>query len=298
MELRQLRSFLMLVEEGTFRGAAERLHIVQPALTQQMQLLEEELGSELLVRTSRGVKLTAAGEAFQAEARWTLAHADRARHVVAQASRGQLGTVRIGFVGAAAITGRLSSDLKRFHKEYPKVALELHHEMSAPDQADAIEAGRLDLGYCRTNTSEQLFRLQTDLLSTWTWVVAMAADHPLATRQSLQVEDIREEQFIVFGRKGDNAGQLVTLRNLLDREPESAYQLGNTLAVLSLAAAGVGIALAPEPISHLGVPHLQFRPISGFRDTTNLVLLSRPEETQPAVSNFRALALNSAQSIA
>lgn len=290
MELRQLRSFLLLAAEGNFRRAAEKLHIVQPALSLQIQSLEEELGSALFLRTSRGVELTTAGKVFQVEAERTVQQADRARRAVQRAAHGKVGTVRIAFAGSAAVTGRLPLDLKQFHVRYPEVALELQ-ELSPADQADAIEAGRLDLGYCHTHGSSYEFRLRTDVLATWPWLVAMSPDHPLAARDVIEAKALRTENFVVFGRGYDDVGQLLTLGRLLGREPEFTHQVGNALCVLSLVSAGVGLALAPEPMSRVNIPNLVFRPLQGDAEPTNLVLLSRSAEPQQAVVHYRELAL-------
>ena len=285
-----MRSFLVLAAEGSFRRAAEKLNIVQPALTLQMQTLEDELGSALFLRTSKGVELTTAGKAFQTHAAYTVEQAERARKAVQRAAWGQVGTVRIAFAGSAAVTGRLPLHLKLFQVRYPEVALELQ-ELAPASQADAIEAGRLDLGYCHTHGSAYEFRLRTDVLASLPWLIAMSSDHPLAKEDVIQAELLREENFILFGREGDDVGQLMTLRRLLDREPQFTHVVENALTVLSLAAAGVGLALAPEPMSRVQMPNLVFRPLQQHAEPTNLVLLSRSEENVPAIVNFRNVAL-------
>jgi DNA-binding transcriptional LysR family regulator len=290
MELRQVRSFLMLVNEGTFRRAAEKLHIVQPALSQQIHALEEELGCELFLRTSTGAKLTTAGQAFREEAEKIIAHTKRAREAVQRAARGQVGTVRIGFAASAAIGGRISRDLERFHAQYPRVTVELR-EMCATEQQAAIDEGRIDIGYGRVEPAAQHATVRCDALFHMAWVVALAASHPLADKPAFSMQDLQAQSFIVFGGEGERAGHLVPLREILAGEPTYMYQLNEALAVFALVAAGVGIALAPEPMCHLAIPGIVFRSLTDYAGSTTLSLLSRREESLAAVSNYRAAVL-------
>ena len=132
MDLRHLRYFLAVAEDGHFGRAAERLHIVQPALSMQIRALETELGATLFERTSRRVLLTEAGTLFRAEAERTLQQAARAKDVAQRAGRGEVGSVRIGFVGNAAAAGKLASDVSSFKLAYPQVDLELTGSPAAP----------------------------------------------------------------------------------------------------------------------------------------------------------------------
>jgi DNA-binding transcriptional LysR family regulator len=125
MELRHLRYFLTVAEEGHFGRAAERLHIVQPALSMQVRALETELGTALFERTSRRVVLTEAGVLFRVEAERTVQQAARAKDVAQRAARGEVGTVRIGFVAPATFAGKLAADVSSFKLAYPEVDIEL-----------------------------------------------------------------------------------------------------------------------------------------------------------------------------
>src|SRR6202049_785575 len=146
MELRHLRYFLTVAEEGHFGRAAERLHIVQPALSMQVRALEAELGTALFERTSRRVVLTEAGVLFRVEAERTIQQAARAKDVAQRAARGEVGTVRIGFVGNAAFAGKLAADLSSLKLAYPKVEIGIT-ELTPLRQVEAISSGHLDVGY-------------------------------------------------------------------------------------------------------------------------------------------------------
>src|ERR1700744_3236694 len=149
MELRRFKYMAVLAEELHFGRAAERLGIAQPALTQQIQALERELGVQLFQRTKRSVRLTVAGRVTLAEAIRPLQQPARTALVAPQAGRGQLGHIEIGFVGSAVFSGVLSKAISRLREANPMVELRLS-ELGILQQLDDVGNGRLDLGIVRT----------------------------------------------------------------------------------------------------------------------------------------------------
>lgn len=147
MELRHLRYFIAVAELRSVRAASEQLHVTQPAISRQIQDLEDAIGAVLFERTPRGLKLTAAGEAYLHEAREILARVDVANRLARQIAAGLRGHLRIGFVENAAWSGIVSAALRTFEQKVPHVSLELQ-PMNTPEQLDAIAAGRLDGGFC------------------------------------------------------------------------------------------------------------------------------------------------------
>src|SRR5580704_7940523 len=147
MELRQLRYFIAVAEELHFRRAAERLHISQPPLSQQIRALEDELGFVLLTRTRRRVQLTPAGEAFLRDARIVLAELESAVATARRIDAGQTGRLRVGFVGSALLS-IVPGTVERFRASRPGVAIELR-ERSTVDQQRAVAAGVVDVGLVR-----------------------------------------------------------------------------------------------------------------------------------------------------
>lgn len=285
MELRHLRYFVAVAEEGHFGRAAQRLHIVPPALSMQIRSLEEELGAPLFLRTSRRVELSEAGKLLLVEAQRTLAQADRTKSIVQRSARGEIGSVRIGFAGNAALTGKLSHDLHNFHGAYPDVELELR-ELAPASQQSSILAGSLDIGYCPVFGSTFDSRLVIDHGGSWPWDVAMATDHPLAKRRTLSASLLVSESFIVYAAEGADEGQLTVLRHVLGCEPRIAHRVANTLTVLTLAAAGLGLALVPAPLNKLTVPNITYKRLSMNELSSDLVLISRADETAGAVRAF------------
>ncbi|WP_028218118.1 LysR substrate-binding domain-containing protein [Paraburkholderia oxyphila] len=274
MDLRHLRYFLAVAEEAHFGRAAQRLHIVQPALSAQIRALEDELGTALFERSTRKVALTDAGRLLVIEAQRTLEQAERAKTLVQRAARGETGVVRIGFVGNALASARLSEDLAAFHATWPGVVLDLH-EMAPSAQQEAILADRLDIGYCPAFGTAFEAKLAVRTVGSWSWEVAMSDRHPLAKRRSVSVAALADEPFIVYAAHGDDEGQVAILRQVLGKEPRVAYKMGSTLSALALTAAGLGLVLAPEPVSRIAIPNVVYRKLASRGPKSELVVISR-----------------------
>jgi DNA-binding transcriptional LysR family regulator len=289
MDLRHLRYFLAVAEEGHFGRAAERLHIVQPALSMQIRALEEELGTPLLLRTSRRVELTQAGTLLRVEAERTIAQAARAKSVVQRAARGEIGNVRIAFTGGAAFAGKLSADLRAFHKIFPDVELELK-EMPASQHPEAILDDRIDIAYCPAHESKFDARLTVDSIGSWPWMIAMVEDHPLAAETAIPTAALWDQRFILFATHARDEVQLNVLRRVLGREPCVAHRVTNTISVLAMAAAGLGLAFLPGSMGGVRIQNIQYRPLADFDIPAGLVLLSRAGEASGAVGAFVAVA--------
>jgi DNA-binding transcriptional LysR family regulator len=200
MDLRHLRYFTCVAEELHFGRAALRLGISQPPLSQQIRALEEELGVQLLERTSRRVRLTEAGRQFLPEARATIAQADQAARTARLAHRGEVGRLRLGFSTSVPFIPRVVDALSRFRQAYPQVSLELD-ELSRDEQMSRVERGLLDVAIMRAFSTPDLppnmqsLRIQMDGV-----MLAMRQDHPLAHRTDvLALDDLRGEPMILLG---------------------------------------------------------------------------------------------------
>jgi DNA-binding transcriptional LysR family regulator len=290
MDLRHLRYFLAVAEEGHFGRAADRLHIVQPALSMQVQALERELGGALFERTSRRVSLTEAGTLFRVEAERTLQQAARAKEVAQRATRGEVGTVRVGFVPDPVFAGKVAVDISAFKRAYPKVDLALT-ELPPLRQVEAVSAGQLDVGYSVDFEYRKERDLAADCIASWPWLVAMRSGHPLDKRSAITAKALREEPFIVYAAHTADDGQVKVLRRLLKKEPRVSYQVPNTLTLLTLTAAGMGLALVPAFVEAINlIPNLVYRPIAELTLACDLVLLSRRNHASPAIRQFIEMA--------
>ncbi|NKC04917.1 LysR substrate-binding domain-containing protein [Brucella haematophila] len=289
MELRHLRYFLMVAQEGHFSRAAEKLHIVQPALSMQIRSLEEELDAALFTRTSRKVTLTTAGEILLPEARRILAQAERAKELVRKSVRGEIGSIRVGFSGNASFIGKLSDDLREFNLRFPEVHIALT-EASPRQQVEGILAGELDVGYCPTFAIEVDIDLDAERIGSWPWMVAMSTSHPLASRSEISKADLLDETFVVYAAHGSETAQIDLLRRILGQEPNVAHSVGNTLTFLTMASAGLGLGLIPASLMQVALPGIAYRPLAEVNETADLVLLYRARETAGAVRAFLDLA--------
>ncbi len=146
MELRHLRYFVAVGEEQHYGRAARRLHVAQPALSRQIQDLEEEIGFQLFERLPRGVKLSAAGRLFLEDARRILHQVNEAVGRASRVARGQTGTLRIGFTENSSWHGVVPDSLRRFRERQPDAELQLHPAGSA-NQIEEIRSGRVDAGF-------------------------------------------------------------------------------------------------------------------------------------------------------
>ena len=193
-ELNHLRSFIAVATELNFRRAAERLHMTQPPLSRQIQLLERDIGVLLFDRTGRSVRLTAAGRRFLSEAQEVLRRAEAAALSARRAESGEEGSVVIGFIPVAAL-GLLPAIIELLKAERPTVGL-VFREMQTIDQLEALPSGVIDLGIMRLPDDYQqvnLARIQSE-----TYVLAVHRDHPLASLQKCSVEDLDGQDFLMY----------------------------------------------------------------------------------------------------
>jgi len=288
MELRHLRYFLAVAEEGHFGRAAKRLNIVQPALSMQIKALEEELGGALFTRTSRRVELTDAGRLMQAEAQRTLAQADHAQLAVARAMRGETGRVRVGFAGNAIFSGKLIADLRRFHQTYPDAELVIS-EVAPQQQLAAIATGQLDIGYMPATSKTDAPGIVAQSLGQWGILVALHDQHPLTVHTSITIDMLAAQPLILYEAHDDQEQLFLTLSHKLGADLQVAHRSGSTLSVLAIAATGLGVALVPVPLRQVTIPGLVYRRLDDADLNANLMLVSRAQEPNAAAAAYLAL---------
>ena len=198
MELRHLRYFVGVAEEQHFGRAAERLHVAQPALSRQIQNLEKEMGFLLFDRLPRGVRLSAAGKLFLADARRILQDVDEAKRRAERIALGKAGTLRIGIATAVPWHGLVVDSFREFRRRQPDVELELHHLLSV-HQVEGILSGRLDIGFAASLTP-----WHKDLAH-WEFaqdrmLLAVPKGHHLTKREGIRLRDLRDMPFVWFPR--------------------------------------------------------------------------------------------------
>jgi DNA-binding transcriptional LysR family regulator len=286
-DLRLLRYFVAVAEELHFGRAAARLHMAQPGLSQQIKALERLLGVELLERTSRQVRLTAAGGALLAESRRLLAETERAVDRVRRTGRGEIGRVTIAAIGSATydVVPRL---LRAQRKRLPDVEVVLR-EMSTPAQVQALRGGEVDVGFLRlpADTAGLLAHtVREDRMA-----LMLPDAHPLARKSRIRVRDLAREPLILFpaAPRPSWADTVVAACREAGFEPIVAQEAMESATVVSFVAAGVGVALVPEGLKVLARPGVAFRLLAPPAPVTRLAAVYRTGELPPTVESFLGL---------
>ena len=188
MELRHLRYFLAVGEALKFTKAAAQLRVAQPALSRQVQDLEDEIGVDLLRRSPRGVTLTAEGKLFLEEVRELLKRADESVEKVRALARGEYGELHVGYVHVPTVE-ILPPALAAFQKAVPRVKVVLH-DLSSDELIAGLHNATLELAVMVQLTGEQTAGIEFELLRTYPWCVALNAAHPFARLKSIALEKV------------------------------------------------------------------------------------------------------------
>jgi DNA-binding transcriptional LysR family regulator len=289
MELRHLRYFLAVAEELHFSRAAQRVQIAQPALSQQIQRLESEIGTALFHRTKRRVALTAAGEAMVRPARQVLADAAAAVEVAQRAARGETGHLRIGFIESAAMTV-VPAAVKLFRRENPEVGLTLR-ELSVQEQVESLRSGTLDVGIVRLPLNTEGLTL-TSIADEGLVVVSPEA-HPLAKRKRISPRALAGEPMVLLAREMVPGlyDQIISMQHQ-HGGARIAQEATSIQAVLGLVAAGLGVSLLPASVRTLARTGIRFSTLSP--SPRSILQLARAEsDRSPLTAAFLAAAQGS-----
>lgn len=280
MDLRQLRYFVAVAEECHFGRAAARLHMAQPPLSQQIRVLEHDLGVQLLLRTTRRVELTAAGAAYLDRARAILAAVDDAGHEVRRVAAGAVGRLAIGCVGSATYSV-LPAVARALSAELPGIDFSFRGEMLVPDQIRALRSGEVDLALLRPPVSDPAVAVH--VLRRERLVVVLPADHRLASRRLLSVADLEAEPFIVHSSRRDAvmAGLVLRLCQESGFEPAVRHEVDETSTLVTLVAGGLGVAIAPEPVTALQLSGVVYRPLADRGSGVELAVGYLGARTEP-----------------
>lgn len=280
LDLRRVQYFVAVAEERHFGKAAERLHIAQPSLSQQIRQLEAELGVTLLERNSRNVKLTGAGDALLREGRKSLRQAQRAIQATRAAGAAR---VTVGFYGSAASL-LLPDVLRAFGERHPSLSVSVRELLFG--SIDDILEGEVDLAFTRLQPGQT--ELEIEVLGHEPRLVALASDHPLAERDSLAFVDLREESFVVNPVLQDDGTPTRWLAEQR-RHGLPGRVAGETTSIeeiLTLVAAGRGVCLVPAAVADQHPrPDLAYVPVIDAEPA--VVSLARcPGRVDPAVEAF------------
>jgi len=283
MELRHLRYFTMLAQELSFTRAAQRLHVSQPPLSQQIRALEDEVGTPLFVRTSRRVELTAAGTVFLAHARAILERVDQALGQARAAGAGRAGHLEIGLSGSLLL-GPLPQLIAAYRRSYPDVGVMLH-EMTPTAQLAALRDRRIDLSFSRTAVHDEF--LVSELFWPDPVVLALPRGHQLTANRTLALRDLKDEEFVTLRLDSSEfARYLHACCVEAGFAPRASQQVVESQAIPSLVAAGLGVALVPASLQRVLRRGVEYRTLAGSAPRADVYAIQRRGDNSPVVRGF------------
>ncbi|WP_416364910.1 LysR family transcriptional regulator [Pseudomonas sp. NFX183] len=297
LELRQLRAFVAIAEEGYITRAAQRLGMQQPPLTRMLQSLEAELGVTLMERLPRGVRPTTAGLALLDEAREVLARADGVADIVRRAARGERGRLAIGFTSSAALHPFVPSVLRVFRETFVGVSVALE-EAGTGELLDALALERLDAAFIRSPLSGSQ-TLQDQPILVEPMLLALPTDHPLANDAAtpLPLATLATEAFVLYRRRvglGLYDAILVACREA-GFSPQVVQEAPRMTATLSLVAAGLGVSIVPASMQRLRGDGIVYRELTDCQSlVAPLHLATRVGDGSAVLQRFKQMVISAA----
>lgn len=281
MDLRQLRYFVEIADELHFGRAARKLNVAQPSLSQQLKLLEQELGIRLLDRGGRSVALTSAGCIFLPQARAALEQAARALATAKRIASGEEGELAIGFNPSVPLFPPIAEAIRKFQSHYPAVALRWSEETGVA-QIAAVASHALDLSLIRRARAPQVpegvvaLRLFREPL-----FLACHRSHRLASAPDLTWGDLGDERLIAFAtaRAAGFSGEILSLMRDAGASPRTQHSVGDLISLVALVIADLGVAVLPGSMRALRPDGLAFVPL---REAEVGIWLIRREAEPPA----------------
>ena len=285
ISLKQFKYFVEIVESGSYSRAAEKLYIAQSALSRQIKELEDELQTQLLVRDSRHIELTPAGQLFFERGKRILEDIDDTVVQARQIGVGAQGLIRLQHSSSVILTPRLTNVIRKLLDDFPGVTLDVTMAPSENQTLD-IEEGRADIGLIRLPTLRKYPHIQVREIATERLMVAVAANSPLAAWDQVALSSLSQECFISIPHK-DRGGLSYLVANLCLEQgyfPKPARALSRKSSQLNLIAAGLGIAIVPECMQLMAPAGVSFIPLAEGQQTT--VALASRREADPLVAAF------------
>lgn len=287
MELRQLKSFVLVAEELHFGRAAEILHLSQPALSKQIQALEDSLDIQLFDRTKHSVKLTAAGHKLLETAHRILQEMERGIQTAQQMARGEAGQLRVGCTDPALFS-LMPTIMQHYRLCYPNVALVLTSAVTET-QVELLRTYQIDVGFLYLPIRDQL--LSTYALYSEPFLIALPATHRLAKQKQISLKSLNNEPILFHPRSLAPAlyADFTSCCEQANWIPNIVQEVGAQHTRLGLVAAGVGITFVPAGLQHLSVKGVIYRPIADQFPTLKLALSWRQTEDSPVIRQFLAV---------
>lgn len=283
MELRHLRYFVAVAEEGSLTVAAEkRLHTAQPSLSRQLRDLEQEVGAQLFTRGARGIELTPAGRAFLDHARLALGQAAEAIQAARRAARPAKAVFSVGFLTGQEVDW-LPHVTRILRAELPTIEFKVT-SLYSPDLGDALQSGEIDLGFLRI---EPRPHVTYKVVAAEPLVAILSSDHRLAGQAEIDPHDLEGETFVGFSDVPHVLRAVVEdylRRNGVDLEP--SHRIDNFAMGISLVASTRGVALLPAYVEPLLPWSVVSRPLKGDPPTIDLAVGYRSDNPSPVLRTF------------
>lgn len=287
MELRHLRYFVAVGEEEHYGRGAHRLRVAQPALSRQIQDLEEELGFPLFERLSRGVKLSTAGRLFLEEARRILQQVDEATRRAQRVASGQAGTLRAGFIESMSWHGVVPDSFRQFRERHPDAELQIQ-PLSSLEQLEAVQSGQLDAGFLFTigNMDRELARLD---LASVNLMLAVPKAHPLAKSEAVHLRDLAGASFIWFPRRESPLFYDRLMHECFRgglKSPHIVQEGVNEATILSLVSCGLGVAFVSSATRWRCPESVALIPVTDLKLPLPFALVWRKDNDSPLLARF------------
>ena len=287
MELRHLRYFVAVGEEQHYGRAASRLRVAQPALSRQIQDLEEEVGFKLFERLPRGVKLSAAGKLFLQDARRILQEVNEAAARAGRVARGLSGTLRVGFTENASWRGVVPDSFRRFREQQPDAELQLQPAASF-EQLEAIRSGRLDAGFVNFMPKSDP-ELEQLLVAIQHVELAAPKRHALTKLKELRLRDLTDVPFVWFPRWASPAFYDRLMHECYRgglRSPRVVQEGLNEATILSLVSTGLGVGWVLGTARWRSPDTVVILPVADLNMPLSLVLAWRRDNASPLLAHF------------
>lgn len=272
----------MVAEERHFGRAAERLHMGQSPLSQQIRRLEAEIGTPLFARTTRRVELTAAGIVLEGRVRGLLRELTAIGDDARRAAEGELGRIAIGFTGSAtfSIMPALAAWLR---ERLPGVMLDLRGELLTPAQVARLSDGTLDVGLLRPPVDAA--DLTVEIIAREHLLAVLPSGHPLADQREIRVADLAGDAFVAYPSAARSVLHEAVEQICQEHgfRPRVHLEVAETATLVAFVAAGIGVSLVPAAVANLTINGAVYRPLAGGGPTIELALAWRRVDHNPVL---------------
>lgn len=271
VELRHLRYFVAVAEELSFTRAAERLHMAQPPLSQQIRRLEQRLGVTLLLRsTKRPVELTDAGRIFLEQARRIIQSVQQATLLAQRAERGEIGGLVVGFLDYTSYT-LIPPVLRAFRERFPDVDVVLRMFPNTELLA-ALRSGQVDVSFLRPPIDDP--GISSALILREPFILAIPATHPLAGRRVVSIKDFAKDPFVMYVSGSDRPfhNEIFNFCGNAGFSPKVALEVSQIHAAVGLVGSGIGVALVPQSAKRVHLDDVVYKPLTGQPPEADVVL--------------------------